>query len=327
MAKTKKSSLTAKLGSAGRKGFDKHKGDTTSFDTGGNLPAGIEGGIAQLVDCRFSVFKKGDNKGEYFFRAEGIVKSPVEFNGVRIEGLRTAIQEPLHATPSRSRVDVGEHFEWILNEMRKLGLDTSDVDYSNLEEVAKALKQSQPHFRFRTWIGDKTDAYPNPRTNHVWGGQCEYEEDGEPDDVIDETEEEEEEEVEGESEEVVIDEADLDALAEAADLADEDGEEAEKLAELAKAAGVDHEAIDSWTGVAAAIKEAADDNTEDDDDDEEEETVPEKAEIYFYKPPKKRKPVECEVTAVFAGKKTVSLKNLDDGKSYKAVPWDKLETE
>ena len=53
--------------------------------------------------------------------------------------------------------------------------------------------------------------------------------------------------------------------------------------------------------------------------------MPEVEEIYLFKPPGKKKAVECEVTAVFEGKRTCVLKNLDDNKSYKGVSWDSLE--
>ena len=42
----------------------KHKADETVLPGGGRLPDGIEGGVAQLEDCRFGVFKDGPNKGK-----------------------------------------------------------------------------------------------------------------------------------------------------------------------------------------------------------------------------------------------------------------------
>ena len=60
------------------------------------------------------------------------------------------------------------------------------------------------------------------------------------------------------------------------------------------------------------------------DEEEEEAEEPSKGDVYNYKPKGARKPVECEVTAVFPKKQVVTLKNLDDGKLYKAVPWDSL---
>jgi len=103
-AKVSKSPLMAKLGNKLAESFDKHKDDETRYGGGSDLPKGIEGGIAQLVDCKFDTYKTGDNKGEFFFYAAGIVKAPKEVGGVPIVGLRTQIgPEPLCDTPDRSR--------------------------------------------------------------------------------------------------------------------------------------------------------------------------------------------------------------------------------
>jgi len=344
--KTNQGSLASKLGKSGRKAFDAHKTDDTNFGAGGDLPAGIEGGIARLVDCKFDKYKRGENEGEFFFYAAGVIVEPKEHSGVRIEGLRTSIMEPLCDTPRRSRPDVETHIEWILNEFRKLGVDTGDVGFDDFEDVAEVLKDQQPHFRFRTWIGEATSQFPNPRTNHVWSGSCEY--DGEADeDVEDETDDDEEDDddlpfepLDGEGgeeeEEEVAD--NLDTLATAADGDDEKAQLA--LASQASKAGVDEDDVngaESWSEVAELIRGVSsveykirsdsdsDEGKEDDEDDED--WIPEKGEVYFFKPPRARKSVECEVTAVFAGRKTSNLKSLDDGKSYKAISWDKLEQE
>lgn len=182
MAKqTAQSSLLAKLGDRGRRAFDKHKGDETVFSGAGDLPAGIEGGIARLVDCKFDVYKKGDTEGELYFYAAGVVVSPRVHGDVRIEGLRTSIMEPLCETSGRSRETVEDHMTWILNELRKLGVETDGVEYSDLEAIVAALKEQQPYFRFRTWKGQKqtTGKYAGqePRTQHTWNGVCDYEDD------------------------------------------------------------------------------------------------------------------------------------------------------
>lgn len=306
---TKKSGLFGKLGKRGREAFDSHKADTTSYGAGGDLPPGIEGGIAQLVDCRFDVYKKGEGlKGEYFFYAAGIVKSPKDHNGVRIEGLRTSIMEPVCDTPGRKREGVDDHIDWILNEFRKLGVDTGDASYDQLEDLAEAIKQTQPHFRFRTWQGQVTDQYPNPRVNHEWRGLCEHAEDDGADDVVDDTEEDDADE----------DDAGGVDLADLAAKADDGDENAQiELGKLAEEAGIDAEEIETWAEVADAISNPA-------DDDDEDAEPPAKGKVCYYKPPRARKSVECETTAVFANKETCNLKSLDDGKIFKAVPWGKL---
>lgn len=351
----KKGSLASKLASKKfREAFESHKGDETNYGGGGDLPEGIEVGIAQLVECKFDTFEKGKNEGELYFYAAGIVVKPKEHNDILVEGLRTSIMEPLCETPGRSRESEEEHLEWILNELRKLGIETSELDPDDLETTVEALKEEKPYFRFRTWKGEATEQFPNPRVNHQWRGVCEFEPEDD-DDVQDDTEDKEAPKPEAKptkptakaEKEVAkpkpgakakaekpepVEEEDIATLGELADGGeDEENEEAQRrLTELAETAGIDveDEAYDSWTAVANALAEAGGDEDESGDDEgEDEEWTPEKGEVCFYKPPKARKAVECEITAVFAGKETVNLKSLDDGKSFKSVPWDKLSQE
>ena len=278
MAKIMKSSLARKLGEAGARAVEQHKDDETTLGAGSRLPEGIEGGVARLVDCRFGIYEKGDNKGEFFFIARGVVLRPLDHGGVSVQGMHTQIVEPMCSTPKRSRPTVDDHVDWVLNEMRKLGADTTELTIEDLEQTAADLKEAAPAFRFRTWKGDKQTSGPfkdrEPRVNEQWEGVCEYDEEEE-EDVVDETKEEEET-VKG--------------------------------------------------GKKAAVKEEEEPD-EEGAAKEEESSEPEKEEVYLYKPKGAKKRVECEVTAVFKKTQRVTLKNLDDGKVYKDVPWDDLESE
>lgn len=356
MANVQKSALFQKLGSRLATAHNKHKDDETTFAGGGELPAGIENGIAQLVECKFDQFKQGDLKGEYFFYAAGIVVSPVAMpDGLKVAGLRTSIMEPLCDTPNRSRATMDDHLGWIYNELRKLGVATTDIDPSNLETIAAALKEAQPHFSFRTWKGEPTKEYPNPRVNHQWGGLREFNSETDPaSGVVDNTEPESkpaptptkqkkapepqpEPEPQGEFNEFA---GDLDSLVAAAP---NDESAVERLTEMALAAGVSQEDIDNapdWEAVATAIREAenASPNTEE-TEPEPEEFKPSVGDVYKYQPtdPKTKKPmvnpktkkaikVEVEVTKVNEKNHTVELKNLDDGKTkYVGIGWDLLE--
>lgn len=330
--KTGKSGLAAKLGQAGRGAFDGHKGDQTSYGGGSDLPAGIEGGVAQLTECRFSVYEKGDFVGEPFFSATGIVVSPQEYNGTPIEGLRTQIgPEPLCNTPGReNRPDMDSHMAWVLNEIRKLGINTDEIVLDDLETVVEALKEAQPYFRFRTWGGgdweNKKGEMVAGRVNHDWRGACDYnvEETSGTDDQTRDVEE-------GEGDESSVPFGDdLDMLADAAESGDEDARD--RLCEKAYEAGSTVDAVnqaESWSAVAELIRTA----TEVEEEPEAGETVgdedwePNKGDVYGYTPKGKRKPIECEVTAVYVGKRTVNLKDLDTEKLFKSVPWDKLKGE
>lgn len=328
--KTMKSGFVSRmLKKGGREAFDAHKANETNYGKGGNLPPGITGGVAELVDCRFGQYKKGVDQGENFFIAAGVVKEPLTHNGIRIEGLHTQIIEPLCDTPRLTRKTLNEHFKWVVNELQKLSADTSELNLEDLEGVAQALAEGGIHFRFHTWIGDKQTSGPykdlEPRTREEWDGACEYEESEESEGVVDNTPDVEEEEDEQSS---------LLGLAELAD----NGDEAAQLGltKHAESVGLDPDEYETWAELAEAIspdttgedeeaEEEDDEESEDEEEEEEEEHVPEKSEVYWYKPPKKKKKKECVCTAVFHKKRTCNLKNLDDNTVYKTVPWDKLE--
>lgn len=353
---TGKSGLSAKLGDRLRKAHEAHKGDETEFSNFGELPAGIENGIAQLVDVKFAEYKTGDLKGQYFFMARGVAKFPEELAGQKVAGLYTQIgPEPLCDTPQRaSRKTLDDHLAWVYNELRKLGIDTRTLAVDNLETVATMLVKAQPHFRFRTWKGKKQLTGPyagqEPRTNHDWGGLVEVQEDiGPGDGVADHTTSPPpapkpngkhptgstgggptalggkpvptpSPEPEPEPAAEYTDQGDVDSLLERANGGDEDA--ISELVRLAVAAGHEEsavEAAESWEAVAEMVKGgagAADDSGI---------TV---GAVVTHTPvnPKTKKPgksVRCEVVAVTGD--TATLKNLEDGKTqYKAVPLGSL---
>ena len=169
-----KSVLMAKLGNRLSAFHEEHKDDPVEMSNFGELPPGIENGIAQLVECKIDTFKKGDLAGELFFYAAGIVRLPTDHDGLPIKGLRTSIMEALCDTPTRTRASVEDHLAWVYNELKKLGVDTGSMGVDDLEATLEALRTSAPHFRFRTWKGEATPAFPNPRTNHNWNGTVDY---------------------------------------------------------------------------------------------------------------------------------------------------------
>lgn len=356
MAKqTGKSSVSGKFG----KQFNKAKENEVDYGSTGDLPGTIEMGIAKLTSCRFGVYKSGDNAGEYFFYASGVVQSPEEANMIdkdgnvtgtmRIKGLATKIgPEPICDTPNAKgkKKTAQDHIDWVVNEFKKLGVETDDIDFSEegmAESVAKMLEESKPLFRFRTWQGKATPEYPNPRVTHEWKGACKEGEVtiNDDDGVVDASPEAEPEvekpaprvaakpgakpgvkakpapepepEPEPESAEV-----DLDALVELAggDDDDEDVVNARaKLGELATEAGVsddDIAAAESWEELAGLIRLGTDDTT-DEGDASADDWKPGVDETYKFKPidPKTKKPgkaVECDVVAVQEEAQTVHVK-------------------
>jgi len=356
MAKQKSSGgvLAAKLGSRLAKAHEAHKDDVTAVSAGAGLPSGIELGIARLKSIQFGTYKTGKMQGEVFFMAQGTVLEPKKHDGIQIEGLNTQIgPEPLCDTPERKRATFDDHYAWVLNQLRLLGLDTSEIDGSELEEVCEVLVGEAPTFRFRTWGGGEyTDAAGATRQgsiNHEWNGAVDHDpedsDDVEEDDVVEEVPkgkkktspkpkpepEEEEEEVteeeateeEGEEEEVTEEEGeeeDLQALGAAADDGDEDAQV--RLTELAEEAEFDTDTVETWTEVASALRGVTEEEAT-----EEEEWSPEVGEVYLYMPPKSKKAVECSVTKVLAKSQKVSLKAKVGGKVYVSVPWSEIEPE
>lgn len=336
----------------------KHKDDPIDTGGGSRLPAGIEDGIAELKDIRIGKYKDGQLKGEPFFIASGVVLMPTEFEGRKIEGLQTQITEPLCDTPQSKgkKKTFDDHWQFVQNVIKMLGgqdcldgINTEDGDQAeaDLNELLNTLKTMDPPicFNFRTWKGSATPQFPNPRTQETWGTACERPAgDGDPaeSDVDDQSADEQ-----PEDEQSAADEApDYAALGEAADGGDE--EAAKQLLELAKAAGFTkkqaEDDYENWTSLAEAIAEKTagepgeGEGEPEPEPEEEEPKIPAKGEVYNYQAidPKTKKPavnkmkkpvlVSVEVTAVDKAKETVTLKNLDDGKTvYKAVPFDQLK--
>jgi len=322
--------LKDKLGTPGRKAFDNIKDDEVRYSTAGDLPAGIEGGIAELSECKFDVFKTGDSKGEYYFSASGTVISPrsiknEEGETIHIEGLQTRIgPEPLCETPSRSRKTLEEHLGWINNHVKMLGAESDNWEI--LEEVLAALKQQAPRFKFRTWQGNPTEDFPNPRVNHQWNGvKGISQEDEELEDGVEDSTEESDEETTSSGEK----DEDTGGLTELGKLADDEDVEAQKELEgLCKKSNIDPKEIQTWVEVATLLLEGGSSEGKEDSSKDEEEEPPEKGEVYYFKPPKKRNKVQVEITAVVKSKQTCNLKEVEDeSKTYKSILWNKLGIE
>jgi hypothetical protein len=219
-----------------------------------------------------------------------------------------------------------------------------------MEDAAKTLVDEAPFFRFRTWKGEPATSGPykgkDPQVQHVWEGATDYEQ-SDDDDVQDETKDDGESpkrrrgKTAKEAEPVETDEIDLNALGEEADAADPDAVDNPaqlQLSELCEASDLDPDNYQTWTDVAEAlssgangegVSESADENESGAEDDNsgsgDDFQPPEKEDHFMFRPPRKRKSVECICTAVTKGKETCNLKNLADNTIYKGVPWSKLE--
>ena len=184
-----RSGLASKLGARLQAGVQAHINDEVKFSNFGDLPGGISGGVAKLVECKITTIAEGkDHAGDYMFFARGVVVAPLTFtdpqgNVHHVQGKGTMISCPLYDTPERkSRQTVEDHIGWVMNEMRKLGgQDIIEAAGGDLERAAEILKGAGIYFKFRTWQGKPSKEYPEPRVNHDWEGGIEYtEEDPDP---------------------------------------------------------------------------------------------------------------------------------------------------
>ncbi len=154
-----------------------HANDPTDYGPQ-RLPGGIRGGIAQVVECKFDVYKQGDNAGEPYFRAAAVVLEPrtAMDNGheVDIRGRQTSVMLPCHATKSRDgskQSTQAENLAKVMNELRKMGADTSEVQTTDdLMELASQVKQAKPYIRFSTSTSAPTPQFPDPRVWENWNG-------------------------------------------------------------------------------------------------------------------------------------------------------------
>lgn len=300
--KTQKSSgLLARVAKEGRQAHAQHAADPVEY---GNVqvPAGIENGVAQLAECKFGEYKEGPNKGQIYFLAAGVIKEPkvhhVNGRAQPVSGQRTQVgPEPLCDTPQSGgkRKTFADHYAWVLMEFRKLGVDTTSIDFDQIESVAQSLREQQPHFRFRTWSGSKQviitragkffvqnengsgvakGPYPteeaakaanpyvgkDPRVQHEWNGVCEYDDRDDTsnyvaDDSANGVSAKPEEESGAPTDNLEF--GDTQSLVEAAESGDINA--SQSLQDMATAAGVDPEKVrlaKSWADVVEMIEEA-----------------------------------------------------------------------
>jgi hypothetical protein len=375
MAKVKKSALANKFGSA----LANHANDETDYGTQfGNLPPGIGSGVAKLVEAKIGQYKKGKNEGESFLYLAGVIVSPkshtfaprVFANGkiqslppetVITAGMRTSLMVPLCDTTKKDKdgsevtVDTDENVATALNELRKLGADTSSVDGEEaFVALLEAIVEEGPFFKFSTSGSDPNKDYPTPRTWENWHGSKgleDYAVEDADDDVTEAEEEEEAEEipdVEEEAEEAEEEAEDTDGpdnaqLAIAADRWEKKKRKgpgkdaADELTKRAKGCGLDPAEYDSWAAVVEAIEGGNGEPVEDDEEEEAEEAEeeaeeeeeaepvePSKGDVGMFRPKGAKKDIEVEVTKVVKKTQACDLKRLDDGKVYKDIPWDRV---
>jgi hypothetical protein len=345
MAVTKaKSGLMQKYGAKLNEAVKKHGADETDYGQM-RLPPGINNGVAQLDECKFDVYKSGDNAGEYYFLARGIIMQPYSVNTkdgeIKVMGLHTMIMEPVCDTKTKEgKVTTQEqHISNILNEMRKLGADTKGVGVEELEAIAADLRAAKPYFRFSTSQGAVSKEYPDPKIWENWYGNKGLEnytppsaeqQGGQP---MERDNSAPGSSVNGQAlGEQFSEFDDLTSLAQRADAKDEEAQV--KLEQLARASGLTDEhlgAAGNWAEVVEMINHV---QSEAAAAEAPAEQLPEPSigEVWKYHPTnpvtknRSDKPVDCEVLAVNKLKKTADLQNAVNRKAapYKGVPFAEM---
>lgn len=149
------SALSTQLGAV----YRKRAGTQTAADTGMRLPAGIQNGVAQLKTCHIVAVKEGGkNAGKLQFYADAVIKSPAKHEGTPVLGLLTRTIIPLYDTPGRTKTTAADHYDTVMETVtRLLGKDQigEEVSPENIEATMLRLTKAKPHFRFRTWVGNK----------------------------------------------------------------------------------------------------------------------------------------------------------------------------
>lgn len=180
-------SLAARLGAKMAQAHATHQNDDIKTDE--ELPPGIERGIAELDKIYFGTFQTGDNKGADFFYLSGIAVSPksivdpVTKIPIKVEGSRvvpsmigkTGARIPIPLCDTKTfdgkPIPFDDHYAKFLDYIRILGVDTKLLTPESIESTVAALQQmadqGKIHFEFRTWQGQATEQFPNPKVNVV----------------------------------------------------------------------------------------------------------------------------------------------------------------
>ena len=174
--------LAKKLGAKLATAHQENIGKEYKGSAGGDLPEGITNGIAKLTSAKFGIFEQGDNKGQFYFMASGIVVDVPQDDLKWAIGLRTQWgPEPICDTVSKAGAQfnksTAEHLEKVYNLWRGLGVNPDEIDAGTdgaLEATAEAMQNAGIYFKFRTWKGKETPQFPNPRVQHDWGRACEH---------------------------------------------------------------------------------------------------------------------------------------------------------
>ena len=198
-AKTTKTSFAEKV-KFNRKAFDQSKKEDVKYDGFKTLPDGIEDGVAQITFCGIKTHDK-DHKQHgkpYYHVMATVIEPKIGPDGSKCEGVLISEFIPLYDTPDNNRFKtVDDHTGRLLNSIKKFGIDTADMEPDEVDGTLDQLNEDKPYFKYTTWKGKATKAYPNPQVRVSWFEILdEYTPDETDDEIEEDVEEVEEEETE-----------------------------------------------------------------------------------------------------------------------------------
>lgn len=298
-----------------KKSFEKSRGKEAK-KRGARVPAGIVGGTAELTS--WDVSTTDDKKVPYLMLGAQVI-TPEEYEGARIN-----IMHFLEPNEYNSMEDITDNICSDLKLLDETGeLVDEDTDIDDLDSILDQLIEAAPVFRFNSTGSKKSD-----RVYYSIQGLVD-DEDVEEDDDDAEVEEEEEAGDEEEAEDLEAEDTPIEELIEAADSGDEDAIAA-CYEWFAEGTEVDPDEYQTWAEAYAAIEDGegdeADEGAEDGEPDEEEEVVPAKGDYFGYKATPKGSVQEVVVQTIRKANKTCTIKRVSDGKIFKDVKWEKLES-
>lgn len=296
-----------------------HRDDEVNYGSGGDMPAGVIG-VARLSAAKIDSYKTGDNAGELYLYLAGVCEQANKGMEMCV-GSRTSLTVALCKTGGQKPKSFDDNFAKALNEIKKLGLDISNVQRGqDVVDCCSVLVEAAPRFKFNTWASAPSAQYPDPRVNHNWNGLFTgaVVQQGGAAGVADNTVSDDT----GSTEALPTSWEELGAIAND-DSAEGCQEARTKITEAGNQHNIDTENAATWSEAAALVAEAENagggDGSGDSSVDAPTPWMPEKGQKYSVKLPNARNPEQCEVTAVYS--ETVNLKRSRDNQGFKAIPF------
>ncbi len=122
-----------------------------------------------MKTVKWDIYKPGHKyAGKPFVVFSAIAISPNEHSGKPVKGKRVNQTISLCDTPDRKTNSIprtqADNWAEMLNELRKLGVETTDIGADDIEGIFEVLQAEQPKFEFSTrgWTPAPTAAKPKP---------------------------------------------------------------------------------------------------------------------------------------------------------------------